>query len=241
MAEQMRACLPPVPARIPRYIGNLNALATNAGLAVEMVVACDNDSRVRLYSKWRGSQAAFLDLVQPIPSYRLPLSQGRLNIPGGAGYYAPNAVISGDVIVRGNEVLFEIDFGPPEFTIADVAGVEIVSYADETLYHGAPAALMALGIERRRLPLQKKKTRSGGDWNAETEEWRSRRQPDGSIVYRVESPTALRGRRSRFEEYTADRMHLVSARREPETKVRPSHLRLVVDNARRASDEEVAP
>jgi hypothetical protein len=160
-------------------------------------------------------------------SVRRP-SRGRLNIPGGAGYYASNALVRGDVIVNGNEVLFEIDFGPSEFTIADAAGVEIVSYADETLYHGAPAALMALGIERSRLPLQKKGARQGRYWSAE-EQWSSRRQPDGSIVYRVESPSALRRRRSEVQGY-AERLQLVSARREPETKARPSHLRLVIDN-----------
>jgi hypothetical protein len=230
MAEQMQASSP-VPVRIPRYIGNLNALAVDAGLTVEMEVGpYSNGSEIRLWSNWRGAQATFLALVQPVASYRLPLSRGRLNIPGGAGYYAPNALVSGDVIVSGTDVLFQIDFGPPEFTIADAAGVEIVSYADETLYHGSPAALMALGIERSRLPLQKKKTRGGRDWKGETQEWRSRRQPDGSIVYRVESPTALRRRRSGFEEY-ADRMQMGSPRRVAETKARPSHLRLVIDNS----------
>ena len=146
MAEQLPA-LSLVPTRIPQYIGNLNALAADAGLTVEMSVEpYDNDPCLRLWSRWRGAQAAFLALVQPIASYRLPLSRGRLNIPGGAGYYSSNALVSGDVIVSGNDLTFEIDFGPPEFIIVDVAGVEIVSYADETLYHGAPAALMALGI-----------------------------------------------------------------------------------------------
>lgn len=231
MAEQMQASLA-VPVRIPRYIDNLNALAIEGGLAVEMAVEpYSNDPQLRLFSKWRGAQAAFLALVQPVASYRLPLSRGRLNIPGGAGYYASNALLSGDVIVSGTNVLFEIDFGPPEFTIADMAGAEIVSYVDETLYHGAPAALIALGIERSRLPLQKKRARHCRDWKAQTQEWSSRRQPDDSIVYRVETPAALRRRRSRFEEY-AERRQLVVSGREPETKVRPSHLRLVIDNTR---------
>jgi hypothetical protein len=33
------------------------------------------------------------------------------------------------VTVTGNDVLFEIDFGPAAFTIAAVAGVEIVTYS----------------------------------------------------------------------------------------------------------------
>jgi hypothetical protein len=204
----------------------------DAGLTVEMAVEpYSNDPQIRLWSKWRGPQATFLALVQPVASYRLPLSRGRLKIPGGAGYYAPNALVSGDVTVSGSDVLFEIDFGPPEFTIGDAAGVEIVSYADETLYHGAPAALIALGIDRSRLPLQKKKTRTGGDWKAETAEWRSRRQPDGSIVYRVESPVALRRRRTDFVAHCASRQLAIPGK-EPETKARPPHLRLVIDNTR---------
>lgn len=227
MAEQMRSS-PVVPARVPRYIGNLNELAVSAGLTVEMAVEpCSN----RLWSKWRGAQAAFLALVQPVASYRLPLSRGRLNIPGGAGYYATNALISGDVTVSGNDVLFEIDFGPVELSIADAAGVEIVSYADETLYHGAPAALIALGIERARLPLQRKGARRGWDWKAETPTWSSRRQPDGSIVYRVESPAALRRRRAEHEEFVEQRQMMLPGR-VAEAKARPSHLRLVIDNTR---------
>src|SRR6185437_5990117 len=89
-----------VPARIPLYIGNLNALAVDAGLTVEMSVEPYNNSRdLRLWSNWRGAQAVFLALVQPVESYRLPLSCGRLNIPGGAGYYGRNSLISGDVTV----------------------------------------------------------------------------------------------------------------------------------------------
>ena len=192
MAEKMHSSAL-VPARIPRYIGNLNALPSNAGLVVEMTVKpYDDDPLIRLWSRWCGARD-----------------------------YGHNALISGDVIVSGNEVLFEIDFGAPDFTIADVAGVQIVSYVDETLYHGTPAALMALGIERSRLPLKKKGARHGRDIWAETEEWSSRRQPDGSIVHRVESPSALRRRRS----------EMISARK-PETKARPSHLRLVIDNTR---------
>jgi hypothetical protein len=206
-------------------------MATAAGLTVETAVAPNGtDPELRLCSRWRGARDAFLALVQPVASYRLPLSQGQLNIPGGSGYYSYNALISGTVVVTGDTVLYEIDFGPAAFTIADAGGVEIVSYADETLYHGAPAALMALGIERSRLPLKKRATRSFREWEAKTEDWSSRRQPDGSIVYRVESPSALRRRRSGVEEYAEQRGIVLGT--EPAKPARPSHLRLVVDNTR---------
>src|SRR5258708_37063943 len=128
MAEQLLASSP-IPARIPRHIGNLNALAVNAGLAVEMAAEpCGNDSEIRLWSMWRGPAVAFLALVQPVASYHLPLSRGHLYIPGGTRYYAPKALIGGAVTVTANDDVFEIDFGPAEFTIADIAGVEIVTY-----------------------------------------------------------------------------------------------------------------
>lgn len=198
MDEQMLSS-PLVPAKIPRYIDNLNAMAAGAGLAVDLAVESRGDDPVpRLVSRWRGGRDAFLALVQPVASYRLPLSCGHLNIPGGAGYYSPNAIVSGIVTVTGNDVLFEIDFGPAEFTVTDAAGVEILSYADETLYHGTPAALIALGIELSRLPLKKKAARSDRGWQAAAEEWSSRRQPDGLILHRVESPAALRRRRKEW-------------------------------------------
>jgi hypothetical protein len=238
MGEQLRAAPPAVPSRIPRYIGNLNALAENARMAVEMAVEpYGNDPALRLWSSWRGARDAFLSLVQPVASYHLPLTQGRLNIPGGSAYYAHNALVSGDVIVTGDDVLYQIDFGPPVFTISDAAGVEIVSYADETLYHGAPAALIALGIERTRLPLGRRPARSDRGWFAETERWSSRRQPDGLIVHRVESPAAFRRRREEYGEFLSEReQRVVGAESKPPTTAiqpRPSHLRLVVDNGGR--------
>jgi len=232
MAEQM---LSSPSAKIPRHIGNLNTMASGAGLAVETVVEpCGKDPALRLVSKWRGARDAFLALVQPVASYRLPLSCGQLNIPGGAGYYGPNAIVGGTVTVTGNDVLFEIDFGPAEFEVMDAAGVEIVSYADETLYHGTPAALIALGIESSRLPLKKKAARSDRGWEAVTEEWSSRRQPDGSIVYRVETPAALRRRREEWIQYLSEREQSGMGRKSKPaaTQLRASHLRLVIDNTK---------
>lgn len=230
MGEQMVSS--PLVARIPRHIGNLNAMAKAAGLAVEVALEpCGTDPALRLVSKWRGARDAFLSLVQPVASYRLPLSCGYLNIPGGAGYYGPNALISGSVMVTGNDVLFEIDFGPAEFTVTDAAGVEIVSYADETLFHGTPAALLALGINRSRLPLKKKAALSDHR-GRDTEQWSSRRQPDDLIVHRVESPAAFRRRRKEWSDFLSEREQSgVGVGSKPAaTQPRASHLRLVINN-----------
>jgi hypothetical protein len=231
MVEQTRS-LPLI--QIPRYIANLNAMATAGGLSVDVAVeSVGNDPELRLWSYWRGSRSAFLTLVQPVASYRLPLSCGQLNIPGGAGYYAHNSLVSGSVKVNGNDVVFKIDFGPAEFTVRNAGGVQMVSYADETLYHGTANELIALGIERSRLPMKKKAAISdGGGSIAKTEKWASRRQPDGLILHRVESPSALRQRRKEWSEYLSQREQC----RSPEDLAssagapRPSHLRLVVDN-----------
>jgi hypothetical protein len=224
---------PGLPAGIPRFIENLNAMATQNGMTTEMAVEpYSDDPEVRLWGKWRGTRGQFLALVQPVASYHLPLSRGSLNIPGGSGYYSRNALLSGSVIVNGDAVLFEIDFGSPEFTIANHADVEVVSYAHEVLYHGSPAALLALGIQRSRLPLGKKAVKA--EYHSDSQaRWLSRRQPDGSVVHRVESPAAFRRRRARLTHphFQAKLARFLGAESTPPT-ARPSHLRLVIDNSR---------
>jgi hypothetical protein len=231
MAEQMRSSPPSVPERIPRYVSKLNAMAVEAGLAVEMAVEpYSDDPELRLFSKWRGPRAAFLALVNPVASYRLPLCRGTLNIPGGSGYYSRNALISGVVVVSGDEVVFEIDFGPLTFAIMETAGVQIVTYEDEIVYHADPETLLAFGIKRSRLPLKKRTASQGRDYKGE-EEWRSRRQPDGTIVHWVESPAAFRRRRKSYEDSRPKRERILGIESEQPTPA-PRHLRLVVDNTR---------
>jgi hypothetical protein len=204
---------------IPRYVANLNALAERHGLTATVVVEpYDNDPEVRLWGKWRGTRANFLSLVQPVASYHLPLSRGRLNIPGGA-WFAVNPLLTGDVTVAGDQVEYAIDFGPGEYAITECGDVEVVTSADETAYHGAADALLALGIPQSRLPVGKRNGKKdnfglvlqGSTWLV-VERWSSRRQPDGSIVYRAETPAARRRRAA------------------ASSSVNPSHLRLVVDD-----------
>jgi hypothetical protein len=61
---------------------------------------------------------------------------------------------------------------------------------------------------------------------AETEEWSSRRQPDGLIVYRVESPAAFRQRRYHWKQSGME------DGKPADIQPRASHLRLVIDNTK---------
>jgi hypothetical protein len=211
------------PDRIPRFVRNLNALAEQHGLAVRMAVEpYANDPELRLWATWSGSRAAFLNLVQPVASYHLPLSRGKLSIPGGGGYYCSNSLLTGTVTVAGDDIVFVIDFGPADFTLAEKRGVEIIRTAKEISYHGTADELVGAGIPRDRLPIGKRAAKSFIGYGSD-EHWRSRRQPDGSILYRVESPAALRERRA--EDDSRRRMYGES----PNRPAAPA-LRLVVDN-----------
>jgi hypothetical protein len=235
---------PAILAHLPRFIENLNAMAREHGMTAEMFVEPYSDHpEIRLWAKWRGTREQLLALAKPVRSYHLPLSRGSLYIPGGSQYYAPKSLLGGIVSVNGDEVLFEVDFGPSDFTVADIAGVEVISYVDEVLYHGPPAALIGLGIERARLPMGKRGARSGYDYKATWPTWSARRQPDGTILYRVESPAGLRRRRKEHEE--PDRqarirmvLGLATTSSAPTKPPRPSHMRLVVNNRADPDDDE---
>jgi hypothetical protein len=221
--------------RVPRHIANLNALAEQHGLAVQLVVEPYTDNpELRLWARWSGPRAAFLDLVQPVASYRLPLSRGTLNVPGGAGHYSRTALVSGVVTVEADNVVFEIDFGAPEVSIEQQGDVEIARSANEITYHGTSEGLIAVGIPRERLPTGKRPAKGGycnvlkdAEWYSRPE-WHSRRQPDGSILYRIESPAAVRQRVADVHRLTAQYPYFETA---PAPAPRPQ-LRLVVDNSR---------
>ncbi len=223
-----------LPPRLPQFIENLNALAREYGLSVEMLVepfegASAKKSAPRLWSEWRGSRDAFLKLVDPIPSFHLPLSRGWVSIPGGAQRSSKYPLIKGDLKVTGESVLFCIDWGLPDFAITVAGDVEIVTYADEIVYHGEAAAISALGIDLERLPQGRKEGKRFTDDESTGPLWSSRRQPDGSIVYREESPAACR-RRAQEWNSKLQRLGVYS-----EKAPRVSHLRLVVDNTRVAA------
>ena len=132
--------LPGAAAPIPRYVANLNELARSAGMVAETSFGPgERTPAPRLWTCWRGTRAQLLAVVQPVPSYRLPLSRGSLAIPGGArNLVCP--LMEGEVAVDGDAVEFKVDHGPAYFALAEQGGVQITTWEDETAYHGAVVA-----------------------------------------------------------------------------------------------------
>jgi hypothetical protein len=239
-----------VPQRLPRYLEALNALAVAHGLTVSMVVEpYERDPEIRLWCKWTGKRDAALRLIQPIPSYHLPMARGLIAIPGGSTRVCQ--MLIGEVTVNGDDVLLEFDCGSTDFTIAARGEVEVITYADEILYHGSAAALLALGIGRNRLPLEKRDGKKGGYhcWNEEQKvhvevpQWSSSRQPDGLILYREETAGSVERRCRERKEYDASPRARTVLGLPPLSKtiqkpVRPSFLRLIVDNTKPGKDTQ---
>lgn len=212
------------PERVPRHIANLNALAELHGLKVRLTVEpYENDPKVALFAEWSGPAGNLLAMLRPMlrPSYHLPLAQGRLNVPDRVV-----TLLEGDVAVTGDQVTYTVDFGPADFTVSDLGAVEVIAYAHERAYHGSIEALIAVGIPRDRLPTGKRAGKhSSRDWHGCVEQWSSRRQLDGSVVYRVDTAAGLRRRR----EYAQALYDDGAVAAPPPAR---SHLRLVVDNTK---------
>jgi hypothetical protein len=127
--------------------------------------------------------------------------------------------------VTGDDVHYEIDSGPADYLpIGRRGGVEIIYAHELTTYHGTLDALLAIGIERNRLPTGQR----GGRWGlCEVPSYASRRQPDGTIVYRVETQARADEKRRKYEVFFG----LVPQPAAAPPRPRPQ-LRLVVDNTR---------
>jgi hypothetical protein len=245
----------PLPARLPRYVRNLNAWAESFGLGVEMgVYPYDNDPEERLWAKWSGSRGQLLDLVAPVPSYRLPLRRGHLVVPRGAQSARPHCLLGGDVTVDGDQVALEIDFGPPVYTLANHNGIETITYAEEILHHGSREALLAMGVHRDCLPTPNRRRREYDGVEFEREAsgeltgrfthcagWYSVAQPDGQVLYCVDTSLKTRRLQADEDERARTRAHWYPRPATqpapvpvatPVQQARPSHLRLVVDNTR---------
>lgn len=222
------------PLRIPRFVMRLNEYAATRGIDVEVKVEpYSNDPEIRLWSKWRTTRERFLSLEFLTPSQHLPCKTGRFSVPMNTIC----ALMTGDMTVAGDAVLWEIDFGPADFRIEDRGNVEIVTYDDETVYHGSIEALVGAGIDRRRLPLTKRPSKRSICYDQPQPEWRSQRLLDGSIVYRVESAKAVRAR-ILYAEAVYREMRACLSRPyctappvdSSQRKSFPPYLRLAVDN-----------
>jgi hypothetical protein len=200
--------------QIPRYVQNLNRMAMGVGIEVcVQVLPFDGMSELRLWSDWSGTlmQLQSLGLIPPHEMHRItrPRIRGpgrdHLAVPAAFGAWQ-YACLWGDITVHGDRFKWEIDSGPIPTRIEDRDGLQVIhSEGEWTIFHGSFEALLAAGIDRRRLPTGQR----GGRWGYDS--YYTRRQPDGSIVYHLHKPEV------------ADP---VQAPR----KFQSPHLRLVVDN-----------
>jgi len=190
-----------VPRALPRFVRNLNAFAETHGLTTHLSVEpYSNDPELRVWGQWDGTKSQLISL-----GLLAPWQQRLLAIDGDVDHFSVpagdkiNPLIAGPLTVRGDIISIAIDFGPPIYTLADRCGAQIVTYADEVLYHGTAAELIAAGVCAARLPCGKQRSgRCGRD--SKQPQWRSRRQPDGLFVHRVETEESFQRRRREYEQ-----------------------------------------
>lgn len=230
---------PERPLRIPRFVQRLNEFAASRGVAVEVEFApYDDGSELQLWSRWRATRQCFLGLGLLHPSQHLPLARGYLTVPPRGPYARSGTLLAGEITVTADAVVWDIDFGPGAFELTERDGVETVTYADGRLLHGSAEALIAAGVDRKRLPATGTRGfKRGGDSlrNEEAPGWWARRQLDAQYVYYEESVASWQ---RRMEEQKHDRVEaaawLQKRKEEFESEKnpppRPSHLRLVWSN-----------
>jgi hypothetical protein len=226
-------------ALVPRYVRALEALGARRGFSVSIAIAPVQgyERKVEhLVGEWRGSWRQFLSLKFTVLSFRRPLI-------GGAIVVRTNSPIrDGYVEMDGKVVKFLPDFGPVPVGIQHSGVIEIIRYEERVAFHGSMAALIAAHVPKARLippPLRTWRAGSSKEPFGECR-WSSRRQPDGSIVYTVDTEQAERARKARIvdgerrmQEYEQKcarwerERSLEPAATEPQ---RPSYLRLVVDH-----------
>jgi len=226
-------------ALVPRYVRALEALGSRRGLSVSIgigyVLGYEGKAE-HLVGEWRGSWRQFLSLKFTVLSFRRPLVGGaiavRTNSPIRDGY----------VEMDGTVVTFLPDFGPVPLGIEHRGPIEIIKYKERVAFHGSMRALIAAHVPKARLrPPRLRTCRDGLSKEPFGEcRWSSRRQPDGSIVYTVDTEQAEIARRARLVdgERLMQEYEQKCARWEPARSLepaatqaqRPSHLRLVVDN-----------
>ncbi|MEX2149082.1 MAG: hypothetical protein WD793_02630 [Steroidobacteraceae bacterium] len=228
------------PPCVPRFVRNLNQYAADRGIDVDVHIGpYDDDPEIRLWSNWRTTRARFLSLGLLSRGQPLPSKRGTVSIPGWLYREPRRALLIGELSSAGDDVLWQIDWGPGDFTITNIGEVEIVTSACETLYHGTAEALLAHGVERKRLPLGKKPSNFFSCIDSATLHWWSRRQLDDTIVYRVESASVFHKRAAEDcelqRQFAEERRRLIAGAQTrgilPHSASPPRpYLRLVVDN-----------
>jgi len=111
----------------------------------------DLEPELRLWGMWRGTRSQLMSLGIWSASQRLPLTKEWLSVPMNSPQ-SWRPLVCGEVEVIGDQISYTVDFGEPPLSIDARGDVEVVFYLDEVAYHGTLEALLAIGIDKRRLP-----------------------------------------------------------------------------------------
>jgi len=218
---------------VPRFVRNLEAIGRCRGFFVSIHLKPVLEGRWwhqygkvdHLIGYWRGTRRGFVGLKFAVPGFRVPLL-------GSEVIMRPNSPIrSGTIeVVDGKYMVFSPDFGRAPIRLEERGDVEVVTYEERIAYHGGLKALVAMGIPKERLTSPRTRRWSNGSAEESFGEchWEMRRQPDGSILYVVDTEaaeTARQAAKAKYENMLRD------DRDQADTKPqRPSYLTLVVDN-----------
>ena len=207
------------PVLVPGYVENLNAIARMHGLRVSAARIIREEVpqgggvmkwEEHLAVDWQGTGAQLRSLGWILPSWSFPVATARgpgcrrLDTKWGVGGYV-------HVPVNEDDVTFAINHGDVPLKIAASAGVETISMDWCTEHHGTQAALIAAGIADAQRLSGKKPFKSNGQDSDEPRWWRLL-QPDGTVVFGIETDLAWRRRAKETE-----RMHqnMRESRRNP--------------------------
>jgi hypothetical protein len=102
------------------------------------------------------------------------------------------------VPVDENDIIFEIDFGDVPLSILRSNDVETIVFDWCSEYHGTKAALVAAGVAEEGILRGKKPSKSNGH-NTDERRWWRFLQPDGMIVFGIESELSWRRREKERE------------------------------------------
>ena len=221
------------PVRVPQYIQSLNALAESHGLVTSVKVGSrDDDPKTRLWVMWKGTcqQLQSVGLVAPYqlghliwPGQR-KTRRAMITVPSSEPAWC-HPLLKGEIEVADNQFEWNMNFGTADFSVDARGGLEVITYSDEVHLHGTAEALIASGIDKSRLPMGQRTSKSKWHNYQPVEQglkWRCRRLPDSTHLYCFETEAAFQRRVS--HQFPQTRPHSQAAIR---------HLRLVVDNTSR--------